>query len=90
VAKHRIFLKDAKVVPGVQALIELRLGVRTEVWADGIEWGVDFDAPENVSLDFLRPAILPPNEVEPTIAPGASLLESGRRIAERNQECTKP
>ena len=59
---HRIQLNNGAFVPGTQALIELRLGVKTEVRLDPHGWGVYFEAPADVDLDFLRPCVLPPKD----------------------------
>jgi hypothetical protein len=55
---HRVVVSDP---PGVQALVELRLGVRTWVTrAPNGRWAVMWRGLEDVDLDFLRPYVLPP------------------------------
>ena len=57
---HLLLVADHEVA-GVRALIESRLGVETEVADyDGRRIGVQFKAPHDVNLDFLRPGVLPP------------------------------
>jgi len=73
-ARHRIQVRG-NTVTAVRERIERRLGVETEVRVElsvpgKIElfvpsenwWGVYFDAPADVNLDFLRPDVLPPIE----------------------------
>lgn len=59
-AHHRIMVK--RDVSGVRALIELRLGVKTSIGDRDAHAGtaIDFLAPRDIDLDFLRPDVLPP------------------------------
>lgn len=57
-AKHRI--QVFRGVTGARALIEVRLGVKTECRREGDFWVIYFDAPAKTDLEFLRPDVLPP------------------------------
>lgn len=57
---HRILCRE---VTAVRERIERRLDVETHVRALGggdDRWAVDFLAPKDTDLDFLRPDVLPP------------------------------
>lgn len=62
--RHRIELEQVAAVPGVRALIELRLGVTTQAVPLETGWGIVFEhppVPDDVDLyGFLRPEIMPP------------------------------
>lgn len=53
---------------GVRALVEARLGVETWVEPFATQnwggWAIRFYAPDEVDLDFLRPDVLPPKEIQ--------------------------
>jgi len=48
------------VVPAVRTRLEFHLGVETSARPDGDKWMINFEAPPDVDLDFLRPDVLPP------------------------------
>ena len=62
-ARHRI-QTSGRSVTAVRERIERVLHVTTTARPEGHTWGVYFDAPDDVSLDFLRPDVLPPAREE--------------------------
>lgn len=58
VARHRIAVR--RDVTAVRERIERVLGVTTTARPEGEWWGIYFEAPSDVCLDFLRPDVLPP------------------------------
>ena len=62
--RHRIHVSDGARVTAVRERIERVLSVRTFARPEGGPWGVYFDAPADVDLDFLRPDVLPPSPVQ--------------------------
>ena len=60
----RIHVQHGRNVTAIRERIERVLGVTTTAKPEGGPWGIYFQAPADVNLDFLRPDVLPPVPLE--------------------------
>jgi hypothetical protein len=59
-ARHAILVRGSSVA-AVRERIERTLGVKTAAAPDlDDRWRIEFDALDDIDLDFLRPDVLPP------------------------------